>query len=103
MISSLRVEVPVVVPKRAPMMGMSDRKGIPLRHTVLESRINPAIATVSPSLTKSVVVTRVLDNVGPRVALAEVPGALTSRAVLRVTDPDAEIRGSRMSDKPVLR
>jgi len=68
---------------------------------VSASLIKPAMATVSPSLTERTVSTLLFLKEGP--AEVSAPGLLTSWAILRVTDPDAEMRGWTMRDIPVSR
>ncbi len=106
MMSSVRWFFRMVAPNRLPRMGMSERKGMPPRDTSFLSRMRPAMATVSPSLTDRVVMTLVLEKVGavcPSPNSMPAPMLLTSWVMSRVTDPEAEIRGTTMREMPVSR
>src|SRR5206468_1934896 len=78
--SSVRVAVLVVRPKGLPIIGISERKGTPFLPRVFESRMRPAMATISPSLTASVVATLDLLKLRAEVTPTgtDAPGELTS-------------------------
>src|ERR1039458_10034862 len=105
MISSVRDVLTCLVPNSMPRTGMRFRYGIPPVDSVLDSRMAPPMATVSPSCIVSCVLMERLENDGESPTLVDddpAKGALTCWLTIIVTTP-LELMCARMfSVTPVL-